>query len=86
MTSEEEEAMIERRVAMEGRFVRIESKLDMLVTSTNDDKIIRSQVAEQLDKTTKENDKRFTKIEHKLIWASGIITTVVVAANWFFKS
>ena len=85
MTTDEEEAMIERRVAMEGRFVRIESKLDMLVSNMNEDKILRSQVAEALVKTSDKTDKRFTKIEHKLYWAAGVICTIVFAVNWFFK-
>lgn len=75
MTPEEEEAMIERRVAMEGRFVKIESKIDILVAG-----------ADRTDADRKEINRRLTNIEHRLYWAAGALAGIIFLANWLFKA
>jgi hypothetical protein len=85
MTRDEEEALMDRRVEMEGRFVRMESQIDRLVSDAESEKGTRQRIAEDLKKNLKVMDERLTKIEHKLYWGSGIITTVVILANWYFR-
>lgn len=85
MTAEDEEAKMERRVAMEGRFVRMESQIDRLVSDIESEKGTRQRIAEDLKKSFKEVDRRLTMVEHKLYWASGIISALIFISHFIFK-
>jgi len=92
MTSEEEQAIVERRIAMEGRFVKMESQIDRLVSDAESEKGTRERVARDLKESfagIKESfkavDERLVKVEHKLYWASGIISAIIFASHLIFK-
>lgn len=75
MPKEDDEAVVERRIAMEGRFVRIEGKIDALTQTAENDKATRKEV-----------NRRLTNIEHRLYWAAGALAGIIFLANWIFKA
>ena len=85
MTKEDEEAMVERRIKMEGRFVRIETKIDRLIEDWEKDKAEKIDISTALKVHNNEINERLTKIERQSYLAAGVIIAALAALHWIFR-
>lgn len=81
----EENNGVERRVAYEGRFVKLDEQVKRLVSDAESEKDTRRRVNISITEHFAQQDRRIESIEKKIYWFSGIISGFVFLVHWYFK-
>jgi chromosome segregation ATPase len=83
---------VERRVAYESRFTRLEEQSKLLVADAESEKDTRRRVNldirgsfEKLNTRLDRIEEKINAIQNKLYWYSGAIAAFVFVIHWVFK-
>lgn len=76
---------VERRIAQERRFTRLEEQVDRLVSDAESEKETRRRANVRIVEDFAKLEKRILDLEHKVYWFSGCIAFFVFALHWLFR-